>query len=117
MGSEIGSLCLSLTYMKYFHHAAPWRLVSERPFVLPLWSSWTVNFTAECACLFVAAAIFPKLEKQDQCCILAQKFLLCGNLLTRFFRESLFRTRIRRAVKYRARNCRKECAECKIAYE
>ena len=40
MGSGRGSLCLSLTYMKYFHHAAPWRLVSERPFELPLWSSW-----------------------------------------------------------------------------
>jgi hypothetical protein len=74
-----------LTYMKYFHHAAPWRLVSERPFLLPLWSSWTVNFTAECACFLVAAAKFHEAQKQDQSCILAQIFLLCGNLRSGIF--------------------------------
>ena len=59
-----------------------------------------------CGCKFSEA------QKQDQCCILAQKFSLCGNLLARFFGELSFRTRIHHAVKYQARNCRKECAEC-----
>jgi hypothetical protein len=37
--------------MKYFHHAAPWRLVEERLFKLPFYGvAETVNFTAECAC-------------------------------------------------------------------
>src|SRR5215472_12677205 len=59
-----------------------------------------------CGCKFSEA------QKQDQCCILAQNFSLCGNLLARFFSEPSFSTRIHSAVKYQARNCRKECAEC-----
>jgi hypothetical protein len=48
--------------------------------------------------------------KQDQSGIVAQNFLLCGNLRLEFFRELLFITRTQRAVKCRASNCRKDCA-------
>ena len=92
MDSGRGSLCLSLTYMKYFHHAALWRLGASACLKLPFYESGTVNFTADCACLSVCAANIREAQKQDQSCILAQNILLCGNLRLEFFRESLFRT-------------------------
>jgi hypothetical protein len=41
--------------MKFFHHAAPWRLVESACSKLPFYGvAGTVNFTAECACFLVA---------------------------------------------------------------
>ena len=58
------------------------------------------------------------LEKQGQSGILAQIFLLCGNLRLEFLREELFRTRSRSSVKYRAGNCRVlGAADIKLACE
>jgi hypothetical protein len=45
--------------MKYFHHAALWRLVDERLLRLPFYGvAGTVNFTAECAKFLVALLLF-----------------------------------------------------------
>src|SRR5215831_12055041 len=52
----------------------------------------TVNFTAECACFFVALQKNNEALKQNQSCILAQIFSPCRKLRLEFFRESLFRT-------------------------
>ena len=62
--------------MKYFHHAALWRLVSERLLRLPFYGdSGTVNFTAECAVFDALPKKFNEAEKQNQSGILAQKIL------------------------------------------
>ena len=67
----------------------------------------TLNFTAERARNTVRGCQMQKeLLKQDQSGILAQIFLLCGKLRREYFRESLFRTPMHRAVKCRDSNCR-----------
>jgi hypothetical protein len=67
----------------------------------------TLNFTAERARNTVRGCQMQKeLLKQDQSGILAQIFLLCGKLRREYFRESLFRTPMHRAVKCRDGNCR-----------
>ena len=53
-------------------------------------------------------------RKQDQNGILAQNILLCGKLRLEFFREALFRTRMRGAVKWRDGNCRGDGAACAL---
>jgi hypothetical protein len=61
--------------MKYFHHAALWRLVSERLLRLPFYGdSGTVNLTAECAVFDALLKIFSDAGKQNQSGILAQNF-------------------------------------------
>ena len=93
--------------------AALRRLVRERVLELPLYEvDGTLNFTAECARNTVRGCQTQKeLLKQDQSGILAQNFLLCGKLRLEFFRECLFRTRRRDAVKCRDGNCREDGAE------
>src|SRR5450631_769663 len=88
--------------------AALRRLVRERVLELPLYEvDGTLNFTAECARNTVRGCQMQKeLLKQDQSGILAQNFLLCGKLRREYFRESLFRTPMHRAVKCRDGNCR-----------
>jgi hypothetical protein len=76
-----------------FTTAAPRRLGKSACSKLPLWIAETVNFTAECACFFVALQNFNEAQQQDQSGILAQIFLSCGNLLAGIFpRSSIHRS-------------------------
>jgi hypothetical protein len=70
-------------------------------------SSWTVTVMRN-ALVSPRARVKnnQRISTQDQCRILAQKILLCGNLRLEFFREQLFITRLPLAVKCRAGNCR-----------
>jgi hypothetical protein len=75
-------------------------------------SSWNDQFY--CGKRLIYQARLPKAKriflKQDQCGIVAQFFLLCEKVRMEFCRESLFRTRMHGAVKWRDGNCRREGA-------
>src|SRR4051794_9231328 len=91
MGSGTEWLCL-MTYMKFFHRAAPRRLVFERLFKTAVLSC--VERLFYCGmCPFVRRAEkINEAQIEDQSGILAQNFFVVRKTSAGFFRDPLFRT-------------------------
>ncbi len=81
--------------MKFFHHAAPWRLVGRAPVkTAVLWIAGTVNQTAECADVFAEPLSNSRRgSKAEPVPHTSRKILPCGKLLGRkIFLRTLFTT-------------------------
>jgi hypothetical protein len=97
--------------MKY-SSATPWRLVRERLLRLPFYeAAGTVNFTAESAGFSVASQKQKRISKAGSVRHSSTNFFCSVKKFGwNFFREELFIARIRRAVKCRDGNCRRQGA-------